>query len=79
MQLAGIFVGHLFFFLHDLQPNVGGYQILKTPQFFYRLFPPEMNRWAYQPAANQAQQPQQQQPQQPQRHNWGQGNALGRQ
>jgi len=71
VELLGIIVGHLYYFLEDIYPRTGGVQLLKTPQFMYNLFPPAFGT-GYQA-------PQQQQTQQQQRrgHDWGRGHSLG--
>jgi len=38
LDILGIAVGHLYYFLSDVVPRVYGYQILKTPEFLYRIF-----------------------------------------
>ncbi|KAM3175329.1 hypothetical protein ACTXT7_008757 [Hymenolepis weldensis] len=44
MELMGIFVGHVYyFFAHQYPLEYGGAQFLKTPDFLYRMFPPERN------------------------------------
>ncbi|KAL5106223.1 Derlin-1 [Taenia crassiceps] len=44
MELMGIFVGHVYyFFSHQYPLEYGGTQLLKTPDFLYRLFPVERN------------------------------------
>lgn len=37
-DLIGIAAGHVYYFLKDICPIVYGYDILKTPQFLYKLF-----------------------------------------
>lgn len=41
VDLVGIFVGHLYFYLEDIIPNVFNVRILKTPSIIYSLFPNE--------------------------------------
>ncbi|VDK36530.1 unnamed protein product [Taenia asiatica] len=44
MELMGIFVGHVYYFFSYQYPlEYGGAQLLKTPDFLYRLFPVERN------------------------------------
>lgn len=39
IDLIGISVGHIYYFLEDVFPNQpGGFRILKTPGFLYELF-----------------------------------------
>ncbi|KAH8854284.1 Derlin-2 isoform 1 [Schistosoma japonicum] len=39
VDLIGIFVGHLYYFLEDVYPNqVNGFRILRTPEFMKYLF-----------------------------------------
>jgi len=53
-DLLGLFVGHIYYFLEDVYPNITGRRILKTPLFLKKMFdPPEVvvednpggNRW----------------------------------
>jgi len=37
LDILGIVVGHLYYFLSDVVPRVYNYQILKTPEFMYRF------------------------------------------
>ncbi|BFZ12902.1 hypothetical protein BsWGS_15941 [Bradybaena similaris] len=80
MELFGIVVGHLYFFLMFKYPqDFGGVQLLKVPNFLYRLFPRRqggMSGFGQAPASRR-----------PGdagnngglwgRHNWGQGQQLG--
>ncbi|VDM30443.1 unnamed protein product [Hydatigera taeniaeformis] len=44
MELMGIFVGNVYyFFSHHYPLEYGGVQLLKTPEFLYRLFPVDRN------------------------------------
>nr|CCC95817.1 unnamed protein product [Trypanosoma congolense IL3000] len=36
-DLLGIFVGHMFFFMHDLMPLANGVNLITTPAWFVRL------------------------------------------
>jgi len=45
IEINGILIGHLYFYLHDICPNVYRRTILKTPSFINRLFPAEMIRY----------------------------------
>jgi Derlin-2/3 len=38
MDIFGIFVGHLYHFLMDIVPKVYNKELLKCPQFLYRIF-----------------------------------------
>ena len=38
-DVFGILAGHFFFFLTDIVPKTHGYSILKTPQFYYNMWP----------------------------------------
>jgi len=67
VEIVGIIVGHVYFFLDEIYPATSGVRLLKTPSFMYSLFPPER---AYRDAAPQPQQ-------QRQRNNWGPGQPLG--
>lgn len=70
MELLGIVVGHLYYFLMYAYPQeLGGPRLISTPQFFYDLFPNEQG------AAAGFGQPQQQPG--TRRHNWGAGHVLG--
>ncbi len=40
LEIFGCLVGHMYYFLKDIYPNTGGSDLLKTPQFLYRMFPP---------------------------------------
>merc|ERR1712188_54764 len=44
MQLLGIAIGHVYFFLEDVYPRTSGIRILRTPQFLYNLIPAEYNQ-----------------------------------
>jgi len=73
-ELAGILVGHLYFYLFELYPLGSGHHIIRTPAFLQRLFS-EDRPYERQPGF---QQQQQQQPlQQRGRHQWGEGRTLG--
>jgi len=76
IEIIGVIVGHVYFFLSDVYPATTGTNWLRTPAFLYRLFPPQFNRYA--PGAQQ-QRYQQQQARGPQeyRHDWGRGHVLG--
>jgi len=43
-QLAGIVVGHLYYFLEDIYPRTSGRRLLFTPAFLYRWLPLHLNR-----------------------------------
>lgn len=68
IELIGIVVGHLWYFVTDLYPLQSGRQILKTPAILYNWFP---SPYAPQQAQNNN-------PNAPAaaRHAWGQGHRL---
>jgi len=70
IDIIGVIIGHIYFFLTDIYPLTTGVHLLRTPTFLYRLFPAQLNRYA-------AAQQQYQQQNQPGRHNWGRGYVLG--
>jgi len=39
-EIVGIVVGHIYYFLEDIYPLTSGRRLLKTPDVFYRWFPP---------------------------------------
>jgi len=83
MELIGIVIGHVYFFLMYQYPQeYGGQSFLQTPQILYNYFPNQAGGtggFGQAPAsARDANPPQQQQQQQPGRHNWGRGQQLGR-
>jgi len=72
MQIIGVLVGHVYFYLTDIYPLTGGRRLLATPQFFLNWFPREYGGGV--PPAGHVQQGQQH----PQGHQWGAGRPLGR-
>ncbi|RZF47631.1 hypothetical protein LSTR_LSTR009515 [Laodelphax striatellus] len=77
LELFGIIVGHTYFFLMFKYPQeMGGPQLIKTPQFLYDWFPNQRTIQGFgvptprapqaEPAAGD-----------PRRHNWGRGQVLG--
>jgi derlin-1 len=79
MELLGILVGHLYFFLMFKYPqDFGGRQWLTTPEFLYRYFP---NRRGGVAGFGMAPSNRRQQPDNNAaaggRHGWGAGNRLG--
>jgi len=72
LEIMGVIIGHIYFYLEDIYPLTGGRRLLQTPQFFNNLFPPQ-----YAGQAPPGQQ-QQQQPQQQAGYQWGAGRPLGR-
>ncbi|XP_046652589.1 derlin-1-like [Daphnia pulicaria] len=80
MELVGIVVGHLYFFLTMQYPQeFGGPLLLTTPQFLYKYFPNQRSgvqgfgaapqpRAEFRAAAQDAG---------PRRYDWGRGNVLG--
>lgn len=80
VDLVGILVGHIYYFLEDVFPaRSGGIRLLKTPRFLVQIFEPQTGEpvynippeqrpggfpWGEQPAQPQQQQGQQEQPQQ---------------
>ncbi|KAF6197732.1 hypothetical protein GE061_008698 [Apolygus lucorum] len=72
MELLGIIVGHLYFFLMYTYPQeLGGPRLISTPQLFYDWFPNERE------GATAFGQPPPSAGEQPRRHNWGAGHVLG--
>lgn len=75
VDLVGIAVGHVYYFLEDVFPlRSGGIRLLKTPQFLQQIFEPRTEETVYIPPAEERpggfawgaeQQQQQQQPDQP--------------
>ncbi|CAH8490338.1 unnamed protein product [Heterobilharzia americana] len=52
VDLIGIVVGHLYYFLEDVYPNqVNGFRILRTPQFMKYLFDRRQINRDYEPLA----------------------------
>lgn len=50
VDLVGILVGHIYFFLEDVFPNrSGGIRLLKTPRFLVQIFEPHTEDPTYQP------------------------------
>eukprot|EP01113_Clastostelium_recurvatum_P034225 TRINITY_DN4615_c0_g1_i1.p1 TRINITY_DN4615_c0_g1~~TRINITY_DN4615_c0_g1_i1.p1 ORF type:complete len:256 (-),score=28.80 TRINITY_DN4615_c0_g1_i1:87-806(-) len=70
LELAGVIVGHIYFYLEDIYPLTGGRRFLQTPQFLKLLFQqPDVvygtaPRAAQQAAAGRG------------GHQWGQGRPL---
>ncbi|KAL5021908.1 hypothetical protein ScPMuIL_001063 [Solemya velum] len=77
IQLVGILVGHLYFFLMFKYPqDFGGASLLHTPQILYKYFPNQrggMSGFGVAPASRRRQE----NDNNGGRHNWGQGNPLG--
>eukprot|EP01095_Lingulamoeba_sp_RSL-Kostka_P018198 TRINITY_DN987_c0_g3_i1.p1 TRINITY_DN987_c0_g3~~TRINITY_DN987_c0_g3_i1.p1 ORF type:complete len:238 (+),score=49.49 TRINITY_DN987_c0_g3_i1:30-743(+) len=44
LEIMGIFVGHLYFFLKDVVPYVYDKNLIKTPSFIYNLLPAHLNQ-----------------------------------
>lgn len=75
VDLVGIAVGHVYYFLEDVFPlRSGGIRLLKTPQFLQQIFEPRTEEAVYIPPVEERpggfawggeQQQQQQQPDQP--------------
>eukprot|EP00163_Fabomonas_tropica_P029408 TRINITY_DN6280_c0_g1_i2.p1 TRINITY_DN6280_c0_g1~~TRINITY_DN6280_c0_g1_i2.p1 ORF type:complete len:147 (+),score=21.86 TRINITY_DN6280_c0_g1_i2:156-596(+) len=75
LLVVGILVGHIYFFLEDINPAKGGRRWIWTPQLFYNWFPVFGVSQGHAPpgrAPAGAQQPRG-------AHPWGEGQALGRQ
>ena len=72
MDLLGLAMGHLFFFLVYVLPQTKGTTLLRTPQFLYDVFNSGTTTTAYTGRGDQ-----QQQFRRPQGHAWGGGNQLG--
>uniref|UniRef100_A0A0V0G5Z3 Derlin n=1 Tax=Triatoma dimidiata TaxID=72491 RepID=A0A0V0G5Z3_TRIDM len=70
MELVGILIGHIYYFLMFKYPQeMGGPQLIQTPSLFYSWFPSQrMNPGFGQPGSAAAG---------PRRHQWGQGYVLG--
>ncbi|KAK9511185.1 hypothetical protein O3M35_005795 [Rhynocoris fuscipes] len=71
MELVGILIGHIYYFLMFKYPQeMGGPQLISTPGIFYSWFPSQrMNPGFGQPGGGTNVGPR--------RHNWGQGHVLG--
>jgi len=67
-DLLGLAVGHLYYFLEDVYPNITGRKILKTPTFLKQMFDPPADV-----VVDNAPGPNHQQQQQ----RWGDGRVLG--
>ncbi|VVC42157.1 Peptidase S54, rhomboid domain [Cinara cedri] len=88
-ELVGIIVGHTYFFLMYKYPQeMGGPQLIQTPQIFYKFFPNERTVHGFGQAPTRATPAAAAAPNQPQggneginyrRHNWGRGYVLGQQ
>jgi len=75
MELIGIFVGHMFFFLKYKYPiDYGGAAFINTPQILYKYFP---NRSGGVSGFGQAPASRRPEARDEGRHNWGAGNPLG--
>jgi len=72
LEIIGVIIGHIYFYLEDVYPLTGGRRVLQTPQFLLNIFPP-----LYGGGGPQGQQQQQQQQQQPRGYQWGTGRPLG--
>jgi hypothetical protein len=68
LQLLGIAVGHIYFYLDEVAPAVYGRQLIKTPQFIYRMMDPSLNVNSTNAPRGAQARPQ----------IWGRGVALGR-
>lgn len=81
LELVGILVGHLYFFLMFKYPQeMGGPQLLKTPSFFYDWFPNTrtIHGFGSVPMARQGpNEPTRAADPGPRRHSWGRGHVLG--
>jgi len=62
-DLLGIVIGHFYYFLEDVYPQISGRRILRTPGFLKQIFdaPPAQNHVELRPGGNP----------------WGQGQQLG--
>jgi len=77
-QLAGILVGHLYYFLQYKYPvDFNGPDLLQTPQFMYNWFPNQRVVGGMQGNSRRAPADQPQAPAARRGHNWGTGNVLG--
>lgn len=81
MELFGIVVGHLYFFLMFKYPqDFGGVQLLKVPNFLYRLFPRRqggMSGFGQAPSSRRRPDDDGNDGGLFRRHAWGQGQQLG--
>jgi len=73
IEISGIIVGHLYYFLDEIYPQTSGIRLLKTPQFLLNFFPAP--QFGAPPAFGGPQAGAQ--PARPPGHSWGTGNALG--
>jgi hypothetical protein len=69
IELIGIVVGHLWYFVTDLYPLQSGRQILKTPAILYNWFPSPNTRRSRRRTTMQTRPLER-------RHAWGQGHRL---
>jgi Derlin-1 len=81
LELIGIIVGHLYYFLTYTYPiDFGGSSLISTPAILYQYFPSTRSVRGFnaQPAAPRADFNQRPPPPQARRgHDWGEGNVLG--
>lgn len=78
LDLVGIVIGHLFFFLSFQYPlELNGPTLISTPSFLYKLFPNErvISRFGQTPMRRAG--PADGEPQRRTGHNWGEGHVLG--
>ncbi|KAF0775467.1 hypothetical protein AaE_000838 [Aphanomyces astaci] len=73
-ELAGVFAGHVYYFLLEILPNTKNINLLQTPQFLVNFFPSDNNR----PVTGAAAPRQAAAATGPSRYNWGGGRTLGR-
>ncbi|OQS01660.1 Der1-like family [Achlya hypogyna] len=75
-QLAGLFAGHVYYFLLEILPNTKGITLLQTPQVLINCFPSEARPvYGAAPAGQRAGA----EATGPSRYNWGSGRTLGTQ
>lgn len=68
VDLMGIAVGHIYYFLEDIFPQQpGGFRILRTPAFFKAIFDPREDDPNYNPLPEER----------PGGFNWGEGQRAG--
>lgn len=75
MELLGIVVGHVYFFLMYKYPQeLAGPRLISTPEIFYTWFPSTTSSHGFGTAPERRAEPPG-----PRRHDWGRGHTLGHQ
>lgn len=73
MELLGIVVGHIYFFLMYKYPQeLAGPRLISTPEIFYDWFPSQNSGHGFGAAPERRAEPPG-----PRRHDWGRGHVLG--